>query len=186
MINFTVNRQLFQRILKGAKSLVKESNKNNYLLECQLSATSTICNLTLRGIEYSIPCKGSGAAIATYPFIPFLEIMKLETKENIEMKISETHVTIGTFSFPAKTNFFPNDRILRTIELPRQYTLIDLIKLTKSDYTQEELVYNQIPEKIKALEDGVTSAIKSCFNKLKKIGIQYKDVEDFVMSAVYK
>ena len=64
--------------------------------------------------------------------------------------------------------------------------MVDLIKLTKSDFTQEELDYNQIPQKILAAEDGVSEAIKACFNKLKKIGIQFNEIEEFVMKTVYK
>jgi hypothetical protein len=185
MVHFVANRKHFLRSLHGIKSLVNEYNKKKYVLECELTATSTILTLILYGVEFSIPCKGTGAASATFPLVPFLEIMKLENKENIEMKISDTHVTVGTFSFPAQTHLFSNDRILRTIKLPKKYSLIDLIKLTKLGYTQEELEYNQIPQKIMAMEDGVHDAIKVCFNKLKKYGILLNEVEEFVRTKVY-
>ena len=186
MVQFVADRKHFLRSLHGIKSLVNEYKKRNFVLECELTATSTILTLILYGVEFSIPCKGTGAASAIFPLVPFLEIMKLENKENIEMKISDTHVTLGTFSFPAQTHLFSNDRILRTINLPKKYSLIDLIKLTKLDYTQEELNYNQIPQKISAIEDGVSEAVKSCYNKLKKFGIQINEIEEFVMKTVYK
>ncbi|MDP1614515.1 MAG: hypothetical protein Q8L68_01820 [Methylococcales bacterium] len=186
MVQFVADRKHFLRSLQGIKSLINEYKKRNFVIECELTATSTILTLILYGVEFSIPCKGTGAASATFPLIPFLEIMKLENKENIEMKISDSHVTLGTFSFPAQIRLFPNDRILRSIKLPKKYSLIDLIELTKLDYTQEELDYNQIPQKIIAMEDGVSEAIKSCYNKLKKFGIQFNEVEEFVMTTVYK
>ena len=186
MIQFTADRLHVQRILQGMKSTIKEKVYKFGLIECELSVTSTDLTFSIPGAAFTVPCKGNGAATAIFPIVPFVEVMKLENRENIEMKIAESQVTLGTFSFSAKTIFFANDRVLRIIKLPKNYSFFDLITVTKSDYTQEELEYNKIPEKIAAMQDGLGKAIKSCFHKLKQFGIQFNDIEEFVMSKFYK
>ena len=102
------------------------------------------------------------------------------------MTLTPSSVAIGNFTFHAETCFFPNDRILRTIRLPMNYTLIDLVNLKDGTYTQEELDFNKVNEKIATAEASLDKAINSCFKQLKNYGIRLPEIDLFVKSMIYK
>jgi hypothetical protein len=78
----------------------------------------------------------------------FFDIIKSIKKSTVEIIIKENEISIDITTINAKTTFFENDRILRTIVLPMNYTDDDLIKLLKEGYTKEELSFNNFTKKI--------------------------------------
>ena len=185
MVEFKADREQVQRILKVFQSALKDKVFKKAPTELEISVTSTDLTFSWSSMSYTLPCQGNGAARANLPIVPFIEIMKLEVKDNIEVIIEDSEVTLGTFTFPAKTVLFRNDKVLREISLPKKYNLQDLLRITKSDYSKEELEFNKIPEKITSMEDGLGKAIKSCYLKLKPYGVDFKDIEQFVFLKVY-
>ena len=168
--------------LKAAfgKDLTKAS-----ISKCELTVTSNKATFAIPGALFSVPCVATGAAKATFPFMPFLKIMNLERNDQIKMTFTPSTAALGNFTFHAETCFFPDDRILRTIQLPMNYTLIDLVRLQDGTYTLEELEFNGIPQKIKEAESDLEKTITSCYRKLKGYGIQLHEVKEFVISKIY-
>jgi len=187
MVQFTADRIKVLEALKHIKVAVGKNLKKANPVLCELTITSAKATFAVPGAMFSVQCNATGAAKATFQFIPFYKVMQLENKETIEMTISNSQATLGTLSFHAETCFFPNDRILRTIQLPINHSLIDLNNLLKDkSYTREELEFNKIPEKIAAAEISIDKAIQSCYNKLKGYGIRLNEVDEFVKTRIYR
>ncbi|MEI6455438.1 MAG: hypothetical protein WCO93_04045 [bacterium] len=186
MVHFTADRLKVLETMKHLKAAYGKDHTRTSISLCELTVTSTKATFAVPGALFSVPCVATGAAKATFPFIQFFKIMNLESNDQIEMSFSPSTATLGNFSFSAETCFFPNDRILRTIQLPMNYTLIDLVRLNNGTYTQEELEFNNVPDKITAAETGLDKAIRSCYNKLKHYGIRLNEVEQFVRGKIYK
>lgn len=186
MIQFTANRQQVLETLKRLKVAFGKDYTKTAIKSCEITVTSSQATFSVPGAYFSFPCKSNGAAKAVVPFLILFKLIKTEKADVIEMKFEPSRVWFGNLSFSAETWFFADDRILRTIQLPMSYTLIDLIKLTKQNYTQEELEFNNIPQKIKEALQELDRTITSCHNKLKGYGINRKELELFIKSQVYK
>ena len=186
MIQFTANRLQVLETLKRLKVAFGKDFTKAAISSCEITVTSTKATFAVPGAYFSAPCEANGAAKAIVPFLVFFKLIQTENQETIEMKLEPSRVWLGNLSFSAETWFFPNDRILRTIQLPMYYTLIDLVQLTKQNYTKEELEFNKIPQRINEASQGLDKAITSCFNKLKGYGIKRNEVEMFVRTHIFK
>ena len=180
MVHFTADRVKVIAALKHLKAVFGHDKAST----CELTVTSAKATFAVPGALFSVDCISSGAAKAVFPFLSFYKLMKFEGRSDISMTIDDSSVSLGTFSFHAETCFFPDDRILRTIQLPINHTLKDLIQLTKGMYTQEELEFNKIHEKIDAFA-GIDKAVLTCYKALKQYGIQQYEIEKFVRERVF-
>ncbi|NCA75045.1 MAG: hypothetical protein EOM90_01800 [Alphaproteobacteria bacterium] len=185
MVKFTANRLQVIQTLKCLKTALNKNRTKSGITNCELTVTSTKVTFAIPGALFSLPCTASGAAKAIFPFMPFLKLINLESRDQIEMTFTPSSAALGNFTFHAETCFFTDDRILRTIQLPMNYTLIDLVNLNDGTYTQEELEFNRIPQKTAEAAAGLDEAIRSCYNKLKSYGIRLNDIEEFVKSKIY-
>ena len=186
MVHFTADRVQVQETMKHLKVAIGKNRAGVQSTFCELTVTSTKATFAVPGALFSVPCVATGAAKATFPFIRFFKLMDLESKDQVQMTFTPSTAALGNLTFPAETCFFPNDRILRTIQLPMNYTLIDLANLKNENYTQEELEFNKIPQKVATAETGLDKAIQSCYNKLKHYGIRLPEIEAFVREKIYK
>ena len=185
MVHFFADRVQVIDTLKCLKTAFGRDQTRTSISNCELTVTSKKATFAIPGALFSVPCIATGATKATFPFIPFLKIMNLESRDQIEMTFTPSTVALGNFTFHAETCFFLDDRILRTIQHPMNYTLIDLVNLKDGTYTKEELEFNKIPQKITEAEVGLEKAINSCYNKLKHYGIRLPEIEAFVKSKIY-
>jgi hypothetical protein len=185
MIHFTANRLQVLDSLKRLKVAFGKDYTKTAITSCEITVTNTKATFSVPGAYFSAPCEANGAAKAVVPFLVFFKLIQTESLETIEMKIEPSRVWLGNLSFSAETWFFPNDRILRTIQLPMYYTLIDLVQLTKQNYTKEELEFNKIPQRIQEASVNLEKSIKSCYNKLKVYGFRFEEVESFVKSKIF-
>jgi len=185
MVKFTANRIQVLETLKCLKTALNKNRTKSVITNCELTVTSNKATFAIPGAIFSLPCTSTGAVKVIFPFIPFLKIMNLESRDQIEMTFTPSTAALGNFTFRAETCFFPDDRILRTIQLPMNFTLIDLMRLNDGTYTEEELVFNGIPQKIKEAESGLDKTITACYHKLKGYGIQLHEVKEFVISKIY-
>ena len=85
-------------------------------------------------------------------------------------------IQIGITKFNAKTTFFENDKILRTIKLPMNYSDADLIRLAKENYTREELIFNNLLSLIEKAELKMEKDISDAYVLLKSYGVKHEDL----------
>ncbi len=180
MVTFTVSRKELLVNLKKFKA-AKGKRAKEIKIICEITVTNGKITIVLPGMELYLPCKttGGGAKIAVKYFY-FLDIVKGITDTEPEFKVTQGTITVGILTFYCQTWFFPNDRILRSIQLPINYSDKDLLLLRNGRYTDEELEFNKMTFKIEQAEDNLKSNIMSTYNKLKEYGVNYSEIEEMV------
>lgn len=162
-------RELLQALIQ-LKSSVKGSKAKALAATLEVTVTDGKATFVLPGAAFAVNCETQGTAKFTIGFIHFSELVKSQKTTKIEIKIGEQQLSIGIVTLTAKTTFFETDRILRTIQLPINYTDADLIGLLDEGYTKEELEFNNIITKIEdaILRRDLFMGKKNVLNKKKE------------------
>ena len=149
-VNIVVNTKVLLSSLKRFKVPVKYNKSKSHSSKIELTITDGKLSLAVPGAIESLSAKTIGTAKASLSFLHFFDIIKSIKKSTVEIIIKENEISIDITTINAKTTFFENDAILRTIVLPMNYTDDDLIKLLVEGYTSEELEFNNLTKKINA------------------------------------
>ncbi len=172
MVIIETKKKELQKALMFLNATNVLSKKKAINLTCEITVMTGKIQLAVPGSYYELNCKTSGVVKATIPLIYLIEIIKSINTDNLQIKIKDNFLHVEDITVKLKTCYIEDDRILRTIKLPANYTDIELLKLTTSGYTMEELDFNNlIPQIIQAQKN-----IKQQFNKL------YKDLIYFGFS----
>lgn len=115
----------------------------------------------------------------------FQLIVKDIATAETEITFSEGSAKINRVTINAKTTFFENDRILRTIQLPINFTDADLLGLSLEGYTMEELDFNDLLKLINEAEVKLKEKIKQAQLLLKPYGVTYDALEKIVKSNLH-
>ncbi|MBK9677855.1 MAG: hypothetical protein IPO69_03065 [Saprospiraceae bacterium] len=83
--------------------------------------------------------------------------------------------------FNALTTHFDDDRILRSIQLPINFTFIDIARLYLSEkYTTDEMLFNNLSEKVVKSFKEVNEDIEKAYNQLAKYGVRKVEIEELM------
>jgi len=85
----------------------------------------------------------------------------------------------------AKSIFFENDEILRTIHLPINYKDMDLLRLETEGYTWQEVMFNNLGAQVISAEDNLKRNILLLYRKLSQYGVTREEIEGLVNSKIY-
>lgn len=181
MVTFKIDTKELKSTLKKMKpafsGLTTKMRKKSV---CEVTVKTQQLELVVTGIQYIIPAESSGAAKIVFQFFPFLKLLDSYTESILEFKISNGMVEVGSFSFQAKTVFFTDDTILRSIILPINYKDKDLFQLLIKGYTKEELEFNRISPAIEKARNNLISNINKAFESLKQYGVTNEDLNKLV------
>ena len=98
----------------------------------------------------------------------------------------EGEIAIDSLIVRAKTTFNVVEKRFRTIKLPLNYTDKDLILLKKSNYTKEELTFNNLNSIIKLAEKNLKKKIVKASQILELYGINESELELWVNEKLDK
>lgn len=185
MVSFNSNRKKLLHTLKLIKAAISSNKAAAKKVVCDITITDGMVQFAVPGAIFSQECKTIGTAKAAIHALHFIEIVKGETSLDIEIIINENKVTIGQVTISAKTTFFENDQILRTIELPINYTDADLLRLSSEGYNWSELEFNKLTKSILQAEENRRENLTHAFNKLKLYGVTYQELETLLKKKLF-
>lgn len=140
---FRVLKRPLQEVLKKMLRLEKTSKRKGAMLEVTLIDHFLVLNSP--GMNARLDAHTAGSARFSISLAYFSEILKDQADETLEFHLSPDWLHLRSSSFPARTTFFEDDRILRSIQLPVNYTRADLARLILSGkYTEEEIEFNAL------------------------------------------
>ena len=136
--SFRVLKNELLNVLKQMQRVEKSAKKKLSTLE--VTIIDNYPQLAIPGIQLSINTATKGSAKFTVRLWYFADIIKAEKDSTLHFDLLENQLKLRVFTFPVLTTFFETDRILRSINLPLNYTDLDLAKLFLSGkYTDEEI-----------------------------------------------
>lgn len=164
-------------------SVAIPKNKKGKLYNCEITIKTNEVNFVVIGATKIIYCNATGPVKVSLPFWYLNDIVRLITTKYITIDISEGFLTIGKLTVSTSTCFFQDDSILRSVNLPMNYTVADLMRIN-DHYTPEEIAFNKLDVLIKNNVDTISQDVKKIAVILKKYGIAVKDIKEFVFEKI--
>jgi len=182
MLIITIEKSKLLKALTQMKTSLRSLRKVAKSTHCEITVKDNNLTLAVPGIVLEVACSVFGAAKISIPLYYFLDIISsIKNKPSLKITIQEGEMGIGLLSIPVSTTFFANDKILRTIQLPANYTELDLLRLAKSGkYTFEEIVFNRLPVKIDNAERHLKRNIENAYYILKDYGVSKSEIEELI------
>jgi len=132
------------------------------LYGCEITIKTNEVLFVAIGVTRVLYCKSSGPVKISIPFLYFYDIVKNIRTFSTEIAIGNGAMTIGNLKVTASTCFFEDDTILRSINLPINFSANDILHLPEQ-YTTEELEFNNMNQLIRITQGEITQEI---FKKL--------------------
>lgn len=171
--------KLYNELKKTSKILGPKSKWTQFTV-IELTITDNLLTLVIPGSRFEIQCETNSTAKATIGFFYFRDIIKNWTDKNIECFITENTITVGVTSFKAQSTFFESDRILRSIDLPLNYSDFHLLRLEHHGFTKEEIEFNGLDFEVHQAKKNLKSNVTKITDLLKIYGITAFELEELL------
>ena len=181
--SFRVIKSELLNALKQIQRVEKSTKKKLSTLE--VTVIDGLLQMAIPGIQLNVIAATKGSAKFTVRLWYFTDIIKSERDNTLHFELTENRLSIRTLSFPVLTTFFETDRILRSINLPLNYTGTDLAKLLLSGkYTDEEIVFNDLDKEALTAMRRVKADISKIILMMKAYGFKRKEVEELILNKL--
>lgn len=180
LATFTVEKRQLLNTLKQLKKLEKSGRKNDSTLE--ITIFDGYIRLNIPGIELIVQAFTKGSAKFTIRLWYITDVVNAETDKELNFTLLENELKLRGFTFAVQSTFFDTDSILRSINLPVNYTQYDLAKLYFSGkYTQEEIIFNNMDKLVPNALDTLEKDINKIALLMKQFGFTKKEVKELLM-----
>lgn len=181
--SFRVLKNELHNVLKQMQRIEKSAKKKLSTLE--VTIIDNYLQLSIPGIQLNINAATKGSAKFTLRLWYFADIVKSEQEGTLHFDLTENRLKLRSLSFPVLTTFFETDNILRSINLPVNYTPIDLAKLLLSGkYTDDEMSFNNLEIEAAEVMRKVKADISKIVLLMKKYGFNKKEVEEIIFNKM--
>lgn len=159
--------------------------KKKELIASQLELNIKPHNLTLStvGAAFHVNCSANGFAKVILPTMLLLKIVQALKSETLSLECAEGEIKCDGFSISSESISVVHPENQSAIDLSMNYTLVDLLRLRKSN-TDEELQRVNLLHKVLKAQRDLSKNIHLAHELLKEYGIRIHDLEGLVESKV--
>ncbi len=176
-----ISRAAFIKSFKGLAAVVNKQKKfYKDLTVLELTVTDGVLALAVPGAVLRIEGTTSGTCKATIRYFYFLQMIEDSAHKTIEIEITQGEININGVRKNISTTFFENDSILRTINLPANYRVIDLLRLPSEGFTIEELQFNVLDIPLQNAKMMLKGNIERSYSNLSDYGVTKEDIIELV------
>lgn len=186
MVTFTLKKQDLLDVLKMISGALPRGKASSGSVAVEITVKEGKIDLIVPGAKFQIPCTTKGSCKAAILFVHLLHLIKSYKNPLIEVSITDSFLKVGNTEIGAKTTFFEDDKVLRSISLPINYTIIDLLKLPKRGYTPEEIAFNNLSTKYEDAKEDLRRKISNAANLLQIYGVKVEEIEAIVHKKLYE
>ena len=180
---FSCNTKELRQVIKFLKAGLKKTwvEKRPY---CEITIKTNEVEFTVKGARKTLYCKANGPGRITISFAYFLHLINDRPRVQTKVAVGDDFMTINETTVTVTTWFFQDDSILRSIDLPTNYGIADVLRLSQR-YTENEIEFNQLLPEYKSAFSTLDSDTKKIVRQLKKYGISKDDVEAFIHGKIF-
>lgn len=181
--NFSCNTKDLRGVIRFLKSTMKKTwmEERPY---CEITIKTGEVQFVVPGARKSLFCDATGPARVSISFVYFLHLINDRPKMKMKISVGDGFMIINETTVYVETWFFQDDSILRSIELPVNYRVADLIKLSLH-YTEKEIEFNKLSNEYHAALKTLANETKLISGKLKKYGFSKEEVEKFIHNKLF-
>lgn len=172
--------------LKDALKFLKRAVPKNSmakLYSCEMTIKTNVVFFVAIGVTRVLYCNATGPAKVTMPFLYLYDIVRRIRTFSTEIAIGDGVITIGKVTANARTFFFQDDTILRSINMPINYSVDDILRLP-GQYTPEELEFNKMNDLIQRTKEDMAKEIRQISGILRKYGFTHAEIENLVHEKI--
>lgn len=182
--SFTIRKSKLKAELNKIRKAIGSPGKfkNYYVLE--LTITDNLLTLVVPGIKLEVPCETISTAKATLNSYYFYDIVKTWEGIFLECIFTDNQMQMGVTKINVQTTFFEDDSILRSIQLPINYTDWHLLQLEQKGFTLEELRFNDLEFTVYHAQRRLKRNINKVTELLKVYGFTKKEIEELITNKI--
>ena len=182
-IPFTVKKNQLLDALKKMQIIAKTSRNIDSTLEVTLLVG--FLHLVIPGVEFHIHSNTLGSAKFTINLKYFIDVVNSEKDKELSFMVEDSVLKLRGFKFNVLTTFFETDSILRSINLPINYTFLDIARLYLSEkFTTEEIEFNKLQSDVSFAINKVNNDIDKITSTMKKYGFSRAVVAEMILSKL--
>jgi len=167
------------KIVKTALPRGKQRKLTN--LELQIGMNKVV--MLLPGLSQELYGKTTGIGKAYLPLLQFESMVKDSSTEDIVVQLESGIAKIGKYQSNTSRISLQQLENQTSIDLPVNYTVLDLLTLRKK-YSFEQLMANNYIYLINQTENKMTENINKSLRFLKQYGITYDILNDCIQKKI--
>ena len=185
IVTVLANTNKLIQTLRHVRGAVGKGSKRTMALNAEITVTDGKFTIAVPGAIFSSDCTTKGTCKFIVSLLHFSQITKDSKTKETEITITDGTLKINSVTISVKTTFIEDDSILRTIDLPINYTEADLIRLSHNGYTYEELEFNNLHFKINDALVNLDDNTYKAYSLLKQYGIDYVELNKMVNEKLF-
>lgn len=151
---------------------------------CELTVKTNQIDFVVIGASKTLYCRANGPVKVSVVFDTFHDLVKNTRTYHTLILIADEFLRIGVTTINARTCFFTDDSILRSINLPINYNARDVLRMA-GQYTREEIEFNDLTETYSQTMNGLLRDMTVVYERLRKYGFTRKEVENLMLNKIY-
>ncbi|RYY50605.1 MAG: hypothetical protein EOO06_03355 [Chitinophagaceae bacterium] len=141
--------------------------------------------LVVPGAEQMVQAITEGNARFSMLLWYFADLIQAQKERTIKIELKSNEISVGGITITTPVTFYETDRILRSINLPVNYTDRDLVRLYLSEkYTYEEIQFNKLDKRIKETMDQFNTNVDKAATSLTKYGITRDEIIKMISETI--
>gem|GEM_PF-1432154 len=184
MVKIDTSRLKLWETLRQLRPLIKGRSGTALKVMCEVTITDGNVLFKIPGGQYNHKCETSGSAKFTLKFLRLYDIVKLHEASKIVITVNQGYVTFGALSVSTNTCFFENDNVLRSIDIPMNYTDVDILKLPSIGYTLEELDFNRITPMYEDAKNRLEEKLVKAMTHLALYELDREKLKNFILNHI--
>lgn len=184
MVKITSSRLKLWKTLRQLRPLIKGRTGYAIWVMCEVTITDGNVLFSIPGGQYNHHCETTGNARFTIKFLELYDIVKHHKGRKIEITVRQGYVKFGPVSVSANTCFFEDDKVLRSIDIPMNYTDVDILKLPSMGYTPEELEFNKVTPMVEAAKKRLDAKLGKAMKHLTLYDLDREKLRNFILNHI--
>jgi hypothetical protein len=181
---FSCKTKDLREVLKFVRAGLKKTEMEDRPY-CEITIKTNAVEFAVDGARKTMYCEAVGPGRLTISFAYFLHLVQDRPRIQTKVSIGDDFMTINETTVAVTTWFFKDDSILRSIDLPLNYGIADVLRLPFR-YTNKEIEFNKLAGEYLNACSTLNYDTKSITSRLKKYCISKDEVEKFIHDKIFK
>lgn len=176
------NKQLLE-VLQFLKRALPRGKKSKGSM-CELTVKTNQIDFVVIGASKTIYCRANGPVKVSVDFNTLYDLVVNTRTYHTLILIADDFLRIGITTINARTFFFTDNTILRSINLPINYNARDILQMS-TQYTREEIEFNDLSQTYTQTMEGLVRDMTAVYGRLRKYGFTRREVETLILNKIY-
>jgi len=161
----------------------KKTSNLRRTLEITIKTNEVI--FTVAGSSMTMFCEAYGPGKFTLSLFYLTDMAQTCYNRTSVISIGDWFMTYNDHTVDVETCYFEDDTILRSIKLPLNYKINDILKLPHK-YTPEEIKFNKLEGEYDTAISKLANDAKIIKQRLKKYGISPLEIDRFLHDKIFE